>query len=265
VSAPPTASARRPRFSQGLLPASFGASGEVGVYFEAAAVIVTLVLLGQVLELRARSSTNAAIRALLGLPPSTARRVAEDGSEADVPLESILIGDRLRVRPGEKIPVDGVVLEGERRVDESMITGEADPGREGARRPRHRRDGERGARWSSGAAVGSETLLAQIVHMVAEAQRSRAPIQRLVDVRGRLVRADRGGHRACSTFVALGRVRAGAAFTYAIVNAVAVLIIACPCALGLATPMSIMVASAAARATWASSSRTPRRSRCWRR
>ncbi len=225
-------------------PASFrGASGEVGVYFEAAAVIVTLILLGQVLELRARSSTNAAIRALLGLAPKTARLVAEDGSEQDVPLERILAGDRLRVRPGEKIPVDGSVLEGESAVDESMITGEPIPVAKAV--------GDRvigatvngtGGLLIEAQRVGSETLLAQIVHMVAEAQRSRAPIQKLVDVVAAwfvpIVVAI-----ALVSFAAWAIFGPEPRFTYAIINAVAVLIIACPCALGLATPMSIMVAT----------------------
>ncbi|MEQ8493789.1 MAG: copper-translocating P-type ATPase, partial [Gammaproteobacteria bacterium] len=225
-------------------PASFrGESGEVGVYFEAAAVIVTLILLGQVLELRARSSTNAAIRALLGLAPKTARRVAEDGTEADVPLAIIVVGDRLRVRPGEKIPVDGLVLEGESPVDESMITGEPIPVAKAT--------GDRvigatvngtGGLLIEAQRVGSDTLLAQIVHMVAEAQRSRAPIQKLVDVVAAwfvpIVVAI-----ALLSFAAWAMFGPEPRFTYAIINAVAVLIIACPCALGLATPMSIMVAT----------------------
>jgi Cu+-exporting ATPase len=228
----------------GVFPDSFrGHGGAVAVYFEAAAVIVTLVLLGQVLELRARSRTGAAIRALLGLAPKTARRVGDDGSETDVPLEDVAAGDRLRIRPGEKVPVDGVVLEGRSAVDESMLTGEPIPVEKVA--------GERvvgatlnqtGTLVIRAEKVGGETLLAQIVRMVAEAQRSRAPIQRLADtVAAWFVPA--------VVLVAALSFAAWAAFgpeprlAHALVNAVAVLIIACPCALGLATPMSIMVAA----------------------
>jgi P-type Cu+ transporter len=213
------------------------------VYFEAAAVIITLVLLGQVLELRARSATSGAIRALLALAPKTARRIGADGTEEDIPLAHVQAGDRLRVRPGERVPVDGVVLDGASAVDESMVTGEPLPVEKTA-----------GSRLIGGTVnatgsfvmraerVGADTLLAQIVRMVAEAQRSRAPIQRLVDV-------------VSSWFVpAVVLIAAVTAFVwgffgpeprmaYALVNAVAVLIIACPCALGLATPMSIMVAT----------------------
>ena len=227
----------------GIFPASFrDASGQVGVYFEAAAVITTLVLLGQVMELRARSRTGAAIRALLGLAPKTARMVGEDGAERDVPLEQVKPGDRLRVRPGEKIPVDGIVLEGKSSVDESMITGEPIP--------LEKQKGDRvtgatvngtGSMIMRAERVGSETLLAQIVRMVAEAQRSRAPIQKLADqVSGYFVPIVVGA--AALTFVIWGLWGPAPRLAHALVNAVAVLIIACPCALGLATPMSIMVA-----------------------
>jgi Cu+-exporting ATPase len=226
-----------------LFPDSFrGESGEVGVYFEAAAVIVTLVLLGQVLELRARSRTGAAIRALLGLAPKTARRIEADGSERDVPLDQVQVGDRLRVRPGEKVPVDGIVVEGRSAVDESMITGEPIPV--------EKTTGDRvigatvngtGALVIRAEKVGSDTLLAQIVGMVAEAQRSRAPIQKLADqVAAWFVPAV--VMIAVVTFVVWALVGPEPAMAYALINAVAVLIIACPCALGLATPMSIMVA-----------------------
>jgi Cu+-exporting ATPase len=211
------------------------------VYFEAAAVITTLVLLGQVLELRARSATSGAIRALLGLAPKTARRLRADGSEEDVPLGHVQPGDRLRVRPGERVPVDGVVLEGTSAVDESMVTGEPIPVEKGP-----------GARVTGGTVngtggfvmraerVGAETLLAQIVRMVAEAQRSRAPIQRLADlVSAWFVPAVVAV--AVVTALAWGLYGPEPRLAYALVNAVAVLIIACPCALGLATPMSIMV------------------------
>src|SRR6266699_2565206 len=227
----------------GIFPPSFrDASGQVGVYFEAAAAITTLVLLGQVLELRARSRTGAAIRALLGLAPKTARLVGEDGSERDVPLERVKPGDRLRVRPGEKIPVDGIVLEGRCSVDESMITGEAMPVE------KQSGDGVTGATLNGTGSlimraerVGSETLLAQIVRMVAEAQRSRAPIQKLADqVSGYFVPIVVGA--AVLTFVIWGLWGPEPRLAHGLVNAVAVLIIACPCALGLATPMSIMVA-----------------------
>ncbi|HYT08828.1 MAG TPA: HAD-IC family P-type ATPase, partial [Rugosimonospora sp.] len=221
----------------GIFPPSFrDASGQVGVYFEAAAAITTLVLLGQVLELRARSRTGAAIRALLGLAPKTARLVGEDGSERDVPLESVKPGDRLRVRPGEKIPVDGIVLEGRSSVDESMITGEAMPVE------KQSGDGVTGATLNGAGSlimraerVGSETLLAQIVRMVAEAQRSRAPIQKLADqVSGYFVPIVVGA--AVLTFVIWGLWGPEPRLAHGLVNAVAVLIIACPCALGLATP-----------------------------
>jgi Cu+-exporting ATPase len=227
-----------------IFPAAFrGPQGNVAVYFEAAAVIVTLVLLGQMLEQRARSRTGAAIRSLLGLAPKTARRLAEDGSEEDVPLERVRAGDRLRIRPGEKVPVDGVVLEGTSSVDESMVTGEPVPVEKSA--------GERvigatvngtGALVMRAERVGSETLLSRIVQMVAEAQRSRAPIQKLADrVAAWFVPAVVG--TAGLTFIAWSLWGPDPRMAHALINAVAVLIIACPCALGLATPMSIMVAT----------------------
>ncbi|HSD73894.1 MAG TPA: copper-translocating P-type ATPase [Steroidobacteraceae bacterium] len=227
----------------GLFPSSLrDAHGNVGVYFEAAAVIVTLVLLGQVLELRARRSTSAAIRALLDLAPKLARRLSADGTEADVPLEQVQVGDRLRVRPGEKIPVDGVVAEGTSAVDESMLTGESMPVEKaaGSRVIGATLNGT-GMLIMRAERVGSETLLARIVSLVAEAQRSRAPIQKLAD-------------RVSAWFVPVVIIAAVLTFiiwfwigpapqlAHAVINAVAVLIIACPCALGLATPMSIMVA-----------------------
>jgi Cu+-exporting ATPase len=228
----------------GIFPPAFlDASGHVSVYFEAAAAIVTLVLLGQVLELRARSRTGAAIRALLGLAPKSARRFDPDGTEHDVPLEQIRAGDVLRVRPGEKIPVDGMVLDGSSSVDESMVTGEP--------MPVEKKKGDRaigatvngtGTLIMRAERVGSETLLAQIVNMVAQAQRSRAPIQKLADrVSAWFVPAVIAV--AIITFIAWALGGPSPRMVYAIVNAVAVLIIACPCALGLATPMSIMVAA----------------------
>jgi len=226
----------------GLFPESFRSEGgQVGLYFEAAAVIVTLVLLGQVLELRARSRTGAAIKALLGLAPKTARRI-RDGSEEDVPMERIKAGDHLRVRPGEKVPVDGTVTEGSSAVDESMITGEPIPV---SKQPGDRVIGATvngtGTLILRAEKVGAETLLAQIVHMVAEAQRSRAPIQKLADVvAGYFVQTVVG--IAALTFAIWAWIGPEPRMAYALVNAVAVLIIACPCALGLATPMSIMVA-----------------------
>jgi Cu+-exporting ATPase len=227
----------------GGFPASFrDAAGQVGVYFEAAAVITALVLLGQVLELRARSQTGNAIRALLGLAPKTARRLRDDGGEEDVPLDQMRIGDRLRVRPGEKVPVDGYVLEGGSAVDESMITGEPIPVE------KHTGDKVIGATVNGTGGlviraerVGQDMLLSRIVAMVAQAQRSRAPIQKLADtVSGYFV----------PTVMAIAAISAVTwalwgpqpAYAYAVINAVGVLIIACPCALGLATPMSIMVA-----------------------
>jgi len=226
-----------------IFPDSFRHHGTVDVYFEAAAVIVTLVLLGQVLELRARSRTGAAIRALLGLTPKTARQITDCGHEKDIPLDQVQIGDRLRVRPGEKIPVDGVVLEGSSSVDESMISGEAIPVEKTAG------DAVVGATTNGTGSlvmraerVGSETLLARIVQMVADAQRSRAPIQKLADVvASYFVPAVVG--IALLTMVAWGLWGPEPRMAHALVNAVAVLIIACPCALGLATPMSVMVAA----------------------
>jgi Cu+-exporting ATPase len=228
----------------GIFPVSFrSATGQVAVYFEAAAVIVTLALLGQVMELRARSSTNAAIKALLGLAPKTARRVSADGGEADVPLEQVQIGDRLRVRPGEKVPVDGVVVDGRSAVDEAMITGEPIPVEKGTGdKVIGATVNDTGSLVIEAQRVGSDTLLAQIVQMVAEASRSRAPIQNLVDVvAGYFVPVVVGV--AVITFLAWSQWGPQPAMAYALINAVAVLIIACPCALGLATPMSIMVAS----------------------
>ncbi len=224
----------------GILPASFQQHGKIDIYFEAAAVITVLVLLGQVLELRARSRTGSAIRALLNLAPTVAR-VVRDGEERDVPLEQIQRGDRLRVRPGEKIPVDGKVLEGRTSVDESMITGESIPVEKAIG------DcvtggtiNQTGSILMEAEKVGDETMLARIVEMVAEAQRSRAPIQSLADkVSGWFVPAVIAV--AVATFVIWATVGPEPRFAYAIVNAVAVLIVACPCALGLATPMSIMV------------------------
>lgn len=226
-----------------IFPASFRAEGAVAVYFEAAAVIVTLVLLGQVLELRARSQTGTAIKKLLGLQPKTARRIGEDGSEEDIPLQHVHVGDRLRVRPGEKVPVDGIVLEGASAVDESMVSGEPIPAE------KHAGDAVIGSTVNGTGSlvmraekVGSETLLARIVAMVAEAQRSRAPIQKLADVvAGYFVPIVIAV--AAITLVVWALVGPEPRMTHAIVNAVAVLIIACPCALGLATPMSIMVAT----------------------
>jgi Cu+-exporting ATPase len=226
----------------GFFPASFREMGVVPVYFEAAAVITTLVLLGQVLELKARSRTGTAIKALLGLAPKTARRVSEDGKEEDIPLDQAKAGDRLRVRPGEKVPVDGTVIEGASAIDESMVTGEAIPVE------KHAGDRVIGATINGTGAfvmraerVGAETLLAQIVQMVAEAQRSRAPIQKLADVvAGYFVPIVIGA--AVITFAVWTTLGPEPRLAHALINAVAVLIIACPCALGLATPMSIMVA-----------------------
>ena len=226
----------------GLFPATFrDASGNLGLYFEAAAVITVLVLLGQVLELRARSQTGGAIQALLGLAPKTARRISADGSEADVPVSDIVVGDLLRIRPGEKVPVDGAVTEGRSSVDESMVTGEPIPVEKTA--------GDKvvggtingtGSLVMKAERVGSATLLAQIVKMVSEAQRSRAPIQRLADrVASYFVPAVLAA--AAITFAVWAMAGPQPRYTHALVDAVAVLIIACPCALGLATPMSIMV------------------------
>lgn len=215
--------------------------GTVPVYFEAAAVIMALVLLGQVMELRARSQTSAAIKLLLGLAPKTARIVRADGKEEDIPLEKVQPGDVLRVRPGEKVPVDGTVLEGTSALDESMVTGESIPVEKtkDARLIGATVNGT-GSLLMRAERVGSDTLLAQIVHMVSEAQRSRAPIQRLADVTaGYFVPAVVGA--ALATLAIWGIWGPEPRLAHAIVNAVAVLIIACPCALGLATPMSIMV------------------------
>jgi Cu+-exporting ATPase len=228
----------------GVFPPSFrDAHGQVAVYFEAAAVITTLILLGQVLELRARSATGAAIRRLLDLAPRTARRVREDGSDEDVPLEHVAVGDRLRVRPGEKVPTDGVVLEGAGAVDESMVSGEAIPV--------EKRAGDRlvgGTVNGSGSLtmradrVGADTLLARIVSLVEQAQRSRAPIQRAADaVAAWFVPAV--VLVAVGTFAAWALLGPEPRLAHGLVAAVAVLIIACPCALGLATPMSVMVAT----------------------
>lgn len=216
-------------------------SGEVPVYFEAAAVITTLVLLGQVLELRARSRTSSALKALLGLAPKTARLLRDDGSEEDVPLDRVHAGDRLRVRPGEKVPVDGVVLEGRSSIDESMVTGEPIPVEKvtGDRVTGGTVNGTGGFVMHA-QRVGSETLLAQIVRMVSEAQRSRAPIQRLADVVASYFVPTVVGIAAL-TFVVWSLAGPQPRLAHALVNAVAVLIIACPCALGLATPVSIMV------------------------
>jgi Cu+-exporting ATPase len=228
----------------GIFPPSFrDAHGQVGVYFEAAAVIVTLVLLGQVLELRARSRTGAAIRALLDLAPKQARRIRADGNEEDVPLAHVHVGDRLRVRPGEKVPVDGVVIEGRSAVDESMVSGESIPvEKEASAEVVGGTVNGTGSLVIEARRVGSETLLAQIVRMVGEAQRSRAPIQRLADVvAGYFVPSVIAV--TVASFVVWALVGPEPRLGHAIVNAVAVLIIACPCALGLATPMSIMVAT----------------------
>ena len=227
----------------GLFPASFHEHGRVGVYFEAAAVIVSLTLLGQVLELKARSNTSAAIKALLRLAPKTARRLREEGDEEDVPLAQVQVGDRLRVRPGETVPVDGVVLEGRSSIDESMLTGEPIPVEKTvATRLIGATLNGSGSLVMRAEKVGADTMLAQIVQLVAQAQRSRAPMQRLADrVSYWFVLAVLAA--AVLTFFAWGLLGPEPAWTYAVVNAVSVLIIACPCALGLATPMSIMVAT----------------------
>jgi len=224
-------------------PASFMSMGRIGVYYEAAAVIISLTLLGQMLELKARSQTSAAIKSLLGLAPKTARRIRADGAEEDVPISNVHVGDLLRIRPGEKVPVDGIVTDGSSAVDESMLTGEPIPVT--------KRSGDKliGATLNTSGAlvmrsekVGSQTMLAQIVQMVAAAQRSKAPMQRMADVVagyfviGVIV-------IALSTLLAWGLFGPDPSWVYGLINAVAVLIIACPCALGLATPMSIMVAT----------------------
>ena len=226
-----------------VFPASFISMGRVAVYFEAAAVIISLTLLGQVLELKARSQTSAAIKSLLGLTPKTARRIREDGTEEDVPLTHVHVGDLLRVRPGEKVPVDGEVTEGGSSVDESMLTGEP--------MPVAKRAGDKviGATLNTSGAlvmrsekVGSATVLSQIVQMVAQAQRSRAPMQRMADVvAGYFVVTVVG--IALLTFFIWGLFGPEPRWVFGLINAVSVLIIACPCALGLATPMSIMVAT----------------------
>ena len=227
----------------GLFPRTFVMHGRIGVYYEAAAVIISLTLLGQILELRARSQTSAAIKSLLGLAPKTARRINPDGGEEDVPLTHVHVGDALRVRPGEKVPVDGVVLEGESAVDESMLTGEPVPVT--------KRAGDKviGATINSSGSlvvrsekVGAQTMLSQIVQMVAQAQRSRAPMQRLADVvAGYFVTIV--AMIALLTLLGWGFYGPQPSWVYGFLNAVSVLIIACPCALGLATPMSIMAAT----------------------
>ncbi len=227
----------------GLFPESFMAHGRIGVYFEAAAVIISLTLLGQMLELRARSQTSAAIKSLLGLSPKTARRIRADGSEEDVPLNHVHVGDLLRVRPGEKVPVDGVVVEGGSAVDESMLTGEP--------LPVSKRVGDKviGATLNTSGSlvlrsekVGAQTMLSQIIQMVAQAQRSRAPMQRLADsVAGYFVLAV--VTIAIASLLGWGLFGGDQGWVFGLISAVSVLIIACPCALGLATPMSIMVAT----------------------
>lgn len=232
----------------GVFPDSFVSMGRVAVYFEAAVVIISLTMLGQILELKARSQTSAAIKALLGLAPKTARRINADGSEEDVPLNHVHVGDLLRVRPGEKIPVDGVVTEGRSAVDESMLTGEPVPV--------SKREGDKliGATLNTSGTlvmrsekVGAATMLAQIVQMVANAQRSKAPMQRMADVvAGKFVIGV--VLVAISTLLVWGFFGPEPSWVYGLINAVAVLIIACPCALGLATPMSVMVATGRAAA-----------------
>jgi len=227
----------------GVFPDDFVQMGRVGVYFEAAAVIISLTLLGQMLELKARSQTSAAIKGLLGLAPKTARRINADGSEADVPLTHVHVGDQLRVRPGEKVPVDGVVVEGRSAVDESMLTGEP--------LPVTKRSGDlligatinmSGGLIMRADKVGAQTVLSRIVQLVAQAQRSRAPMQRMADhVAGYFIVVVILS--AVLTFLVWGTFGPEPSWVYGMINAVAVLIIACPCALGLATPMSIMVAT----------------------
>ena len=226
-----------------VFPASFREHGRVGVYFEAAAVIVSLTLLGQLLELRARSKTSAAIKALLGLAPKTARRLRDDGSEEDIELGHVHVGDRLRVRPGEKVPVDGTVLEGHSSVDESMLTGEPMPvAKEAGAKVIGATMNGTGSLIIRADQVGSGTVLAQIVQLVSQAQRSRAPMQRMADkVSFWFVLAVLAA--AVVAFFVWGLFGPEPSWTYAVLNAVSVLIIACPCALGLATPMSIMVAT----------------------
>ena len=227
----------------GVFPDSFVAHGRVAVYFEAAVVIISLTMMGQIIELKARSQTSAAIKALLGLAPKTARRINADGSEEDVPLNHVHVGDLLRVRPGEKVPVDGVVAEGSSAVDESMLTGEPVPV------TKRVGDGLIGATLNTSGAlvmrsekVGAATMLSQIVQMVANAQRSKAPMQRMADVvAGRFVVVV--VLIAIATFFVWGFFGPEPSWVFGLINAVAVLIIACPCALGLATPMSVMVAT----------------------
>ncbi len=227
----------------GLFPPSFEAHGRIGVYFEAAAVIISLTLLGQMLELRARAKTSTAIKSLLGLAPKTARRIRPDGGEEDVPLTHVHVGDLLRVRPGEKVPVDGEVTEGSSAVDESMLTGEPLPV---SKKPGDKAIGATlntsGSLVIRAEKVGAQTVLSQIVQMVAQAQRSKAPMQRLADVvAGYFVVAVVGV--ALLSFFAWGIFGGERGWLFGLINAVSVLIIACPCALGLATPMSIMVAT----------------------
>ncbi len=226
-----------------VFPDSFVSMGRVAVYFEATAAIISLTLLGQVLELKARSQTSAAIKSLLGLAPKTARKISVDGIEEDIPLSHVHVGDLLRIRPGEKVPVDGIIIEGSSSVDESMLTGEPVP--------ITKRVGDQviGATMNMNGSlvmrsekVGSSTVLSQIVQMVAQAQRSKAPMQRMADhVAGRFVMGVIG--IAVLTFLGWGLFGPEPSWVYGLINAVAVLIIACPCALGLATPMSIMVAT----------------------
>ncbi len=226
-----------------VFPESFNSMGRVAVYFEAAVVIISLTLLGQLLELKARSQTSAAIKSLLGLSPKTARRIGADGKEEDIPLSNVHVGDMLRVRPGEKVPVDGVVTDGSSALDESMLTGEP--------LPISKRVGDKliGATLNTSGAlvmrsehVGSATMLSQIVQMVAQAQRSKAPMQRMADVvAGYFVYGVVAA--AVLTFFAWGLFGPQPSWVFGLINAVSVLIIACPCALGLATPMSIMVAT----------------------
>ncbi|MGH8051392.1 MAG: heavy metal translocating P-type ATPase, partial [Arenimonas sp.] len=226
-----------------LFPASFQEHGRIGVYFEAAAVIVSLTLLGQLLELKARSQTSAAIKALLNLAPKTARRINTDGSEEDIPLNHVHLGDSLRVRPGEKVPADAEIIEGQSSIDESMLTGES--------MPVSKTTGDKvigatlninGALVVRATRVGADSMLTQIVQMVAQAQRSRAPMQRMADkVSFWFVLAVLAS--SLMTFLVWGFFGPEPSWVYAVLNAVAVLIIACPCALGLATPMSIMVAT----------------------
>ena len=226
-----------------LFPESFVMNGRVGVYFEAAAVIISLTLVGQIFELRARAQTSTAIKALLQLAPKTARRIDADGGESDVPIDEIQIGDRLRVRPGETLPVDGDVIEGNSSIDESMLTGEPLPV------SKHPGDKVIGATLNTSGSliivakhVGAESTLAQIVNLVAQAQRSRAPLQRLADiVAGYFVMTVVS--IAIFTLIIWGLLGPQPSWVYGLINAVSVLIIACPCALGLATPMSIMVAT----------------------